>query len=108
MKEKKEIRLFGKNVMLKQVKKSVVRLHLPEGVEEGNQALFDIIVIGVGEDVTRVEAGDKVIARIPPSCGLVNPADGTLAVIVQEDMIQGVIVDGSDQDWGKPELNGEV
>lgn len=87
----KEVKLFGKNVMLRQEKKSVVQLHLPAGAEEGNRELFDIVVVGIGDDVTRVSVGDCVIARIPPSCGLMNPADGTLVAIIQEDMIQGVV-----------------
>jgi len=87
----KMVRLFGKNVMLRQEKKAVVQLHLPAGAERENQDLFDTIVAGVGDEVTKVKVGDLVVARVPTSCGIINPADGKLAAIIQEDMIQGVI-----------------
>lgn len=91
----KEITLFGKNVMIEQVKKdSIVQLHLPENMkDETKHAMFDLVVTAVGDEVTRVAAGDIVMAHCPPSCAQVNPATGKVVIVIQESMIQGVLSD---------------
>lgn len=94
MSKEKKIKLFGNNVMLEQREKDTGGIiHLPAGVSsnEENKSLFDIVVIGVGDAVKLVKAGDIVMAHIPPSCTCMNPATGKACAVIQEAMIQGVV-----------------
>lgn len=91
-KEKNAVRLFGDNVMLEQRAKDTGGLILPDDAQKENQALFDIVVIGVGDEVKRVVVGDEVVATMPQSCAKLNPATGKICIIIPEAMIQGVLI----------------
>ena len=94
MSEKKVV-LFGNNVMLElRPNKEVGLLHLPDDVSSNNSQLFDIVVIGVGEEVTQVKVGDIVMANMSPHFVCTNPATGKSCIVIQEGMVQGVLVDG--------------
>ena len=92
----KKIKLFGKNVMLRMEEKESAgpKIHLPDSARknEDNATLFDIIVIGVGDEVTKVVVGDVVMSHLPSYKSL-DPSTGEKVVMVQEDMIQGVVVE---------------
>jgi len=95
---KAQLKLFGKNVLLRQERKggSAIRLHLPDNVKQGAEALFDMVVDRVGDKVTRVKPGDVVYARTPAACAVPNPDDPKAKpmMLITEDMIQGVFTEG--------------
>lgn len=100
-----KIRMRKNNVLIRQVRKKEVgqdvHLHLPDGMKmsKDKQALFDLVVEGIGPDVNiptpdrPLRIGDRVvILHLDPARHFIpDPnGDGVLAVI-QDDMIQGVM-----------------
>lgn len=92
---KMRVKLFDKNVMVVQVKKDTIKLHLPSDVSSKDSPIYDLVVSNVGDGVTRVKVGDKVMGHFPPQCAVYDPETCGPAMLVQESMILGVFKEWS-------------
>lgn len=89
----KAVKMFGKNVMVEQRAKGVTGIiHLPDNMDTTNKDLFEDVVIGVGDEVSRVKEGDIIMFHFSPGFATPHPLTGKAVVVIHEDLIQGLVV----------------